>query len=84
MKTIFKYPLTSSPITLSMPKGATILVAQAQNGIPTIWAEVDTDKPVETRTFVAQMTGQPLPGRKKVFVGTVQIKPFVYHIYELI
>ena len=87
MKTIFKYYLpVSVPFTLAMPQGATILVAQNQAEAVVIWAEVDPELPLESRTFVTAMTGQPLPRGKKQFLGTVQLAggALVFHVYEML
>lgn len=91
MKTIFKYrldPATTERHLISMPVGATILVAQNQAEAVTIWAEVEPDGPTEEREFLVCMTGQPCPTlrRKKQFLGTVQLDggALVLHIYELL
>lgn len=87
MKTIFEYTLPkATPATIEMPQGATILVAQNQSEAVVIWAEVDTELPLETRTFVTALTGQPLPRGKKQFLGTVQLQggALVFHVYEML
>jgi len=87
MKTIFKYTLpATTPAQIVMPTGATILVAQNQAEAVVIWAEVDTDLPLESRTFVTAMTGQTLPRGKKQFLGTVQLAggALVFHVYEML
>ncbi len=91
MKTIFKYrldPATTERHILSMPVGATILVAQNQAETVTLWAEVDDTYPVEDREFLVAQTGQPCPilRRKKQFLGTVQLDggALVLHVYELL
>lgn len=91
MKTIFKYrldPATTERHLISMPVGATILVAQNQREHVTLWAEVDDANPVEDREFLVAQTGKPCPTlqRKKQFLGTVQLdggSP-VLHVYELL
>lgn len=93
MKTIFKYrldPATTERHLISMPVGATILVAQNQAETVTLWAEVDDDPNslMEDREFLVCMTGQPCPTlrRKKQFLGTVQLDggALVLHVYELL
>ena len=90
MKTIFKYTLAPGATRhlISMPQGATILVAQNQAEAVTIWAEVDPDKPTEEREFLVCMTGERCPTlrREKQFLGTVQLAggAVVLHVYELL
>jgi hypothetical protein len=91
MKTIFKYqldPATTERHILSMPVGATILVAQNQRERVTLWAEVEDTNPMEDREFLVCKTGQPCPTlrRKKLFLGTVQLDggSLVLHVYELL
>ncbi len=78
------YKFTIDEITdlvkIRMPVGANICHVEAQNGIPCIWAIVDQKAPFEERTFHIHGTGHLL--RAEHWVGTVQIPPFVWHIFE--
>jgi len=66
-----------------MPIVSNILSVGEQGGMVCIWAEVDTEtKPVK-RFFLVASTGHELPKEGKSFIGTVQIPPFVWHVFEL-
>lgn len=59
--TIHKYTLETAfgvPQSLDMPRGAILLTCAAQHDQPRIWALVDLDVLVETRTFVVIGTGE--------------------------
>ncbi|WP_185246652.1 hypothetical protein [Chryseobacterium bernardetii] len=86
MKIIYKYQLkTTDQQTITMPVGSTIISLQIQNGIPCIWAEVDTLQNVGDRTFVTFGTGHPLPENPLVYVGTYQLEEgnLIFHVYEM-
>jgi hypothetical protein len=85
MKAIHKFPLFGTPgsqIIMNMPAGAKLLTMQLQGGVPTIWAEVDTDNPMEPRKIATFGTGWELPEEPGQYVGTFQEGPFVWHVYE--
>ena len=85
MKAVHKYPLFGGPgssILMQMPAGATILSMQFQHGIPTIWAEVDTDQPMENRKIASFGTGWQLPEQPGKFIATLQEGEFVWHFYD--
>ncbi len=79
MRTIHKYLLAE---TIEMPAGASVLTVQMQNDQPYIWAEVDTDRPMETRHFEIVGTGHAISSLSIDYVGTVQAGPLVWHIYQ--
>jgi hypothetical protein len=81
----FPVPLDVRP-RLWMPKGAKVLTFQVQGGKLCVWAEVDTEATTETRYFAVHGTGMEMPNGtadSDVYVGTVQISGFVWHLYEL-
>jgi hypothetical protein len=86
--TIWKWPLLGNPEiatdhpTIDMPYGANVLCIQTQNGVPCVWAEVDSTEPTEIRRFVIVGTGQPIPDDADRYVGTWQSGPFVFHLFE--
>ena len=56
-----------------------------QNNDVFIWAEVNTDNPVEKKEIIAYTTGEDLnPCEGKRFLGTVLLNQgyYVWHIYE--
>ena len=71
--------------TIEMPKDAGVLHCgtDSMSGAEIcIWAEVDPDKPKETRTFAFYGTGWLIPFCAR-HLATVMDYPFVWHIYEL-
>jgi hypothetical protein len=60
-KVIWKFELEPTDNQeIEMPKGAEILTAQNQVGIPCLWALVDPTAEKETRTFEVVGTGHPI------------------------
>lgn len=80
MKTIYKYGLGE----VQLPKGAKILTVSHQNGNFVMWAEVDTERVPEHRTFVVFGTGWEMPDVKMSYVGTIFEGAFVWHVYEVL
>lgn len=67
-----------------MPEGAQILSAQIQNGEVCLWALVDTEKPLKNKEIRIYGTGHPYEytDQDAKYIGTVQLKSFVWHIFE--
>ncbi len=88
MKAIFKYELTLGRTAVEMPRGATVLSVQMQNGNPCLWAMVDTDVVLtDTREFVCFGTGHKINEEYALhFIGTTQIEAvsLVFHFFEII
>ena len=85
MKAIYKYPiLVQDYQTITMPKGATILSVQNQNGYLQMWAIVDIDcQEIETRIFRMIGTGNPfIDTDMTMYIDTVQHDGYVWHIFE--
>jgi len=85
MKTIWKYQLDMAhKTTIEMPVGATVLQVQNQGDQMTLWAIVDTESPMEERTFHVVGTGGPFPyvTGGLVYCGTVQARGYVWHVFE--
>lgn len=81
MITIHKYRLPVSRVQLNMPRVLQFLDVQIQDGVPTMWALVNTEAPVETKTFLIFPTGVALPNNC-VYIGTYQAGWFVGHVFE--
>jgi len=79
MITIYKYPIGK----VSMPKGAKVLTVDVKVGEFYLWAEVDTDAPLEEREFHVYGTGYPLPDNR-CYIATVFENVFVWHVYEVV
>jgi len=85
MMTIYKYMLGPSTTTIEMPKGAKILCVQVQYGSPCIWAQVESNAPMQERKFGIYGTGHQLPNEKMTYIGTFQIedRQLVSHLFEI-
>lgn len=84
MKTIWKSQFEiKDEFELLIPKGAKILAAQIQRGVPCIWFELDTDSETVTRLLRVHGTGHPID-HEGIYVGTFQtFDMFVFHLYDL-
>ena len=83
---IYKYPLViKCSQEIALPEGAKILTFQMQDRSPFIWALVDPDASLESRTFRVVGTGHELWPDEGSYdhVGTVQQGPFVWHLFEM-
>jgi hypothetical protein len=81
---IYKYEIgIMDKQSIQMPQGAQILTAQVQRGQLYIWALVNILAPTETRTIAVYGTGNALPKHLGDYIGTVQMPPFVWHIFDL-
>jgi hypothetical protein len=87
MISVWKFDLTIAGAheEVKMPAGATLLSAQVQHGGVRLWAKVDTDAPIVTRTMYVCGTGHRAPVRGSVFVATVQMAggALVWHIFDI-
>ena len=84
-KAIWKFPLgrLSDQVVL-MPRGAEILTTQMQGDEICIWALVDLgEKANERRGIQIYGTGHTIYNpENKVYIGTVQTPPYVWHVFE--
>lgn len=88
MKTIWKYNVDCrSSFYLDMPVNAVVLSVQVQNGVPCIWAMVDSEERLKVRQFAVVGTGNPInqdmTGWR--FIGTFQLLggDIVLHLFEV-
>jgi len=83
---IYKYvlPIDKVFFDATLPCDAKILAFQVQNGEPVIWALVDTEALEEVRHFAIRGTGTAMNDWRStdIYIGTVQIPPFVWHLFE--
>lgn len=85
MVTIYKYQFDiADSVKIKMPLNAEILSVQVQNGIPTLWARVDTDNSIAIHTLLIFGTGHeiPIPFTEAIHIGTIQLNGFVWHIFK--
>lgn len=81
---VFKYELYPEAVhRVEMPVGATVLSVQMQGQYPCMWALVDPEEGHEVRHFVTCGTGHQLPPDIKAYVGTFQMPPLVFHVFEV-
>lgn len=84
MRTIFKYDIPSAPeFKIALPLFSDVISVQIQNGHPVMWVLHETDNEKVNTVFRIFMTGEPIPpdyrGR---WVGTLQLKDIVLHIFQ--
>ena len=82
MRTVWKFTLELVDYqVVAMPDGARIIHCADQMGALCIWAEVDTDAPMVSRTVAVVGTGHRLVGGHHV--GSVMQREglLVWHIY---
>jgi len=90
MRTIYKYEVpVEGRFKLLLPKESVVLSFQIQNGVPCIWAMVETAHIDEERRFRLFGTGHPIGNIPKGagihYIGTVQqsqIPQLVWHLFE--
>ena len=85
---IYKYPFeVTGLVKIAMPANAQILTVQTQHETPCIWAIVDTEHTMETRTFHVFGTGHSLDIDllRSKYIGTFQLLngQFVGHLFEV-
>lgn len=83
MKIIYKYPLQiTDEQTIEISRYAKPLCVQVQNGIPCLWAEVDTRFAKEIKTVYSYGTGHTIDRLGIQYLGTYQIENnLVFHVY---
>jgi len=87
MTIIYKYPLDMSKESteIEIPSLSSFLHCAMQGDSPTLWFRVDTDMPMQKRTFRIIGTGQTIsedPSVHLLHLGTVMDNTFVWHIFE--
>lgn len=82
MITVYKYPMKiTGKQTIQMPEDSlTILVAE-QNGTLCMWAEVDTESPLEEKEFYIYGTGHEISHDGAMHLGSAVVGNFVWHVY---
>lgn len=67
MKTIYKYQMPfAETAKIQLPVGAEVIRCAGLDGFLWIWAIVDTEAPVELRTFYLFKTGAEMPTHLKL------------------
>lgn len=86
MKTIWKFPLVLKTFQkIAMPSQAQVLTVQMQSDALCLWAIVNPEAPIEQRDFIIAGTGDPQPFDEADlrYIGSVQQRAFVWHVFEL-
>ena len=90
MRTIFKTKLDiCDSQTVELPQDFRILHLGMQDGVPCIWYECDSGKPLVHLDIYCFGTGHRIPdcstpGLYTEYIGTVQYAGFVWHYYRSI
>lgn len=84
MLTIHKYTIEPvDQIRVKMPAGAKILTVAGKSGEVFLWAQVDTERPMEARHFSVYGTGWEIDSEiNEEYIGTVFVGALVFHVYE--
>jgi hypothetical protein len=86
MKRIYKYeiPISDELVNLEMPRNYEFLSVQNQNDKCVLWAEIDTEQRLSKETFWVVGTGHDMNKYYSAsYLGTVQIRELVWHIYKI-
>lgn len=81
MKTVYKYHLPPRICAIETHLNAKPLHVHEQHGMVTIWMEVETEEPMGSLPLAVVGTGNPIPDKFPVYVGTAHLRPFVWHVY---
>lgn len=91
MKQIWKFAIpTADKLSFKMPVGAEVLSVAVQHNKPCLWALVNPDAAMETRTFYITGTGHDIPDSVSrqfgLFHGTFLLEDgaLVFHIFEVV
>ena len=88
MQTIYKYKLdTTDNQVVLLPPFSEILTVQLQDGVPHLWALVDTNI-VEKIPITIEIfgTGNPIPDGRRRYINTYLLREdrLVFHVFEKI
>lgn len=83
MKTIYKYPIQiTDEQEITMPIGAEVIHAGLDpQGMPCLWAKVESDNPTEDVSVLVVGTGNPIMFHTERHVGSFVQGPFVWHVF---
>lgn len=87
MRSIYKYPINiNKPEPIELHEGAEVVHFDRDgNGKICIWCLVDTEKPLEEKTFVIKGTGFSIESNLwyiKSFKDTAGLTTFFWHLFE--
>ena len=86
---IYRYQMNvTDVVNLDLPKGADVLSVgpprDRNDGPLDLWAAVDPQAEIESRTFRIIGTGNPMPDFHGLFIGTVPMfgGTLIFHVFE--
>ena len=90
-RAIWKYPLTGPEVLLQVPQAGfmepgIVRSVAWQHDNPTLWIEVETDKPPQPRLFRVKATGERFDAGTELigqYVGSAISDDLVFHVYEI-
>lgn len=83
MLTIHKYVLETVDFQMvGIHQYHRFIAAGCQDGKLVVWAEVNTSHMKHAVPILIVGTGNPMPQAVVRHIGTVQMPPFVWHVYE--
>lgn len=85
MITVWKYTIRIFETQeIGMPRNAQILCAKRQGDNICLWVKLDSrQKELEPRRIAVRGTGEDLGFQEKVYIDTVIMGEFVWHIFEI-
>lgn len=83
MITVWKFALkVEANQIIKIPCGFTSLSIQLQNGVPTLWALVNTETPTVEKTIKMYGTNHPIEDPTVDYISTVQLpNGLVFHFF---
>lgn len=83
MDTIWKFPLERTDNQLiKVTKGARILSAKMQHGVPCLWIQLDPKAPQEDMEIIIRGTNHPIDREMHLtFIDTLIDNQFVWHVF---
>ncbi len=83
MQTVFKYPLKiQDEQQVKLPRGARLLRVMVQNGVPCLWAQVESGRDTEDRTIFIHGTAHPVdPNGEYLDSFMVNDGALVFHVF---
>lgn len=89
MRTIYKYPIhldRGDVVHILMPADACLLDLQLQNGVPTLWAQVDSSRKTTNRRIGIVGTGHDTARVDAgSYIATIQLRNghLVLHFFDM-
>ncbi len=77
---IYKYELGSMDTEIQIHKNWKPLCIQFQNGIPTLWAKVDTEQE-KIKAIIYQIGTGWAVDNSNIYISTIQDGPYVWHYF---